>query len=401
MIPERSASDRNLLHRPLFWAAVVGVLAFAVYHASSPERTPYDHYVRLADAFLHGRVDLVNPPYHLEVAAFGGRYYVLNPPSPAILLLPFVAVRGLAANQSLASQLLGALLAALTVLVAARILPRRADYLWLGALGAFGTILWHLSAVGSTWYFAHTVVAAALTLGVLETLGRRRPILIGIAVGVAYLSRLPNILTLPYFVLATSRVWAPAGWRAWRRIDLGYLIRLGSPIAAALLINMLYNWVRFGTIADVAELFRPGIENEPWFQRGLLHPSYILRHLDILFTALPVLVHRPPYLLVPMSGLAIWITTPAFLYALRAPLRLETASAWLAIGIVALLNFLWGGTGWSQFGYRFISDLYPLLFLLTIRGMREGVSWPARGLILASVLVNTWGVLWLRWGWVV
>src|SRR3989304_5940080 len=84
---------------------------------------------------------------------------------------------------------------------------------------------------------------------------------------------------------------------------------------------MLYNYVRFGPIADVAAALRPGISEEPWFQRGLFHPSYSLRHLRVLFLALPVVVPRPPYLLVPWGGVAIWITTPAFVYALRAPRR--------------------------------------------------------------------------------
>src|SRR3989304_2726480 len=95
---------------------------------------------------------------------------------------------------------------------------------------------------------------------------------------------------------------------------------------------MLYNYVRFGPIADVAAALRPGISEEPWFQRGLFHPSYSLRHLRVLFLALPVVVPRPPYLLVPWGGLALWITTPGLGYALRAPLRWETVAAWLGIG---------------------------------------------------------------------
>src|SRR3989304_2729448 len=68
---------------------------------------------------------------------------------------------------------------------------------------------------------------------------------------------------------------------------------------------MLYNYVRFGPIADVAAALRPGISEEPWFQRGLFHPSYSLRHLRVLFLALPVVVPRPPYLLVPWGGVGV------------------------------------------------------------------------------------------------
>lgn len=386
-------------HQPVLWALLAGLLAFAVYHLALGWTTPYNHYVLLADAFLNGRVDIVPPGEYLEAAEYRGRFFVMNPPFPAVLLLPLVALRGTLARQEVASQMTGAVGAALLLLAAARILPRPRDYLWLGLLAAFGTILWYLSAVGSTWYMAHVVGAAALSLGVWETLGRRRPVVLGLAVGIAYLSRYPNIMALAFFALATVPVWAPGGLRRWREVDLGYLIRLAAPVALALLLHMLYNWARFETLTDIAQTLRK--VKDPWFERGLLDLSYVPRHLDILFRARPLFVPQPPYALIPWWGLAIWVTTPAFVYALRAPLTLETAGAWLGVASVAFLNFLWGTTGWTQFGYRFIADVYPLLFLLTARGMRGRVPWPAKVLIVLSVLVNTWGVLGTRWGWVV
>ena len=376
------------------------MLAFAVYHASLPGPTPFDHYVRLADAFLHGRADLIDPPSYLEVTTFRGRHYMIPPPFPAILILPYVAVAGLAANQSLVSHLVGALAAGLLLLLGARLMPHRRDVLWLGTLAAFGTILWYLSAVGSSWFFSHAVVGVALTLGVLETLGRGRPTLVGLAVAAAYWTRFPTILTLAFFVPATAPRWAPEGLRRWRRIDLGYLVWMGAPVAAAIALNAAYNWGRFGTIADIAAAVRPGIFEETWFARGLFHWSYIPRHLHILFAQLPLVVDHPPYLLVPLTGLAIWLTTPVFLYALRAPLGRETLAAWGGIAAVAAVDFCFGNPGVLQFGYRFATDFYPLLFLLTLRGMRGRVPLAAKVLIASGVAVNLWGVLWTRWGWV-
>ncbi|MGQ0568943.1 MAG: hypothetical protein ACT4P5_05320, partial [Armatimonadota bacterium] len=272
---------KHLLERPAFWAVMVGVAAFAVYAVSMADPTPFNHYVLLADAFLHGRVDLQDPPLYLERSTFRGRHYVIPPPFPAVLVLPDVALRGLAASQSLASYLMGGIAAGLGVLLAARLAPRRSDYLWLSLIPAFGTIVWFLSAVASTWYFAHVVAVAGLTLSVLEAVGKRRPVLIGCGVAAAYLSHQPTILTIPYFLLATVPLWAPKGLRAIRQIDIGYLIRLSGPIAAAVALNSVYNWIRFGAIADVANLYRPGIFDEPWFDRGLFSLSYIPRHLRV------------------------------------------------------------------------------------------------------------------------
>ncbi len=404
MTTRQPALSGSIFSRPpirsgLLWATAVGVLAFAVYQISLPGATPYIHYVRLADALLHGRVDLPDSPSYIEVTTYQGRHYVMPPPFPAILLLPYVALRGFQANQALASHLIGGVAAAAMVLVASRLMPKPADYLWLGVFGAFGTIIWHLSAVGSTWYFAHVIVVAALTLGVLETLSRQRPLLLGMAVATAFWTRQPAIFTLPFFCFATSSKWAPGGLRAWRRIELGYLIRLAAPIAVAVLLNMGYNFIRFGTPADVAMALRPGIFEESIFLRGLFHPSYIPRHLAVIFAYLPRFIHQPPYLLVPLAGLAIWVTSPAFVFALLAPARLETLAAWLGICAVAAVDFSFGNPGFTQFGYRFATDFYPLLFLLTIRGMGERVPVTAKVLIGLGVLVNLWGVVWTRWGW--
>ncbi|HEV8339454.1 MAG TPA: hypothetical protein VGR25_07330 [bacterium] len=390
----------SITQKPIFWAAVAGVLAFAVYHASFPGPTPFDHYVRLAQSLLQGRVDFIDPPRYLEVTTYRGRAYMMPPPFPAILMLPYVALAGSAANQSLVSHIVGGLAAALLLLLATRVLPARRDYLWLGLLGAFGTIFWYLSAVGSSWFISHAVVNVALTLGVLETLGRGRPALIGGAVAAAYWTRLPTVLTLAFFLTATAQHWAPGGLRGWRRIKLAYLIWMGAPVAAAIALNGAYNWVRFGSIADVAAAVRPGIFGEAWFSRGLFHWSYIPRHLQILFAKLPVVVAHPPYLLVPLTGLAIWITTPVFLFALAAPLSRVTVAAWAGIAAVAAVDFTFGNPGVLQFGYRFATDFYPFLFLLTVYGMRGRVPLLAKALIVAGVVVNLWGVLWTRWGWV-
>ena len=70
-------------------------------------------------------------------------------------------------------------------------------------------------------------------------------------------------------------------------------------------------------------------------------------------------------------------------------------ACWSAIIPVALVLFSFGATGWAQFGYRYGLDFYPFLFLLTIRGIGDDVKWHHKLLILLSVAINLWGVLWI------
>ena len=58
--------------------------------------------------------------------------------------------------------------------------------------------------------------------------------------------------------------------------------------------------------------------------------------------------------------------------------------------------FIKSGTGWTQFGYRYALDFYPFLLLLTLRGIGEQLKWYHKLLIVLSVLVNIWGVLFIN-----
>src|SRR5262245_35796798 len=50
------------------------------------------HYAWLADAFLHGRLDIDQrtAPALSELVTESGKYYVVYPPGPAVLLMPIV-----------------------------------------------------------------------------------------------------------------------------------------------------------------------------------------------------------------------------------------------------------------------------------------------------------------------
>ena len=68
------------------------------------------HFIYLAESFLHGRLDLLHvpdPPY--DLTPFAGGWYVSFPPLPSLLMLPLVALRGLAISDIAFSVALGAL----------------------------------------------------------------------------------------------------------------------------------------------------------------------------------------------------------------------------------------------------------------------------------------------------
>jgi hypothetical protein len=191
-----------------------------------------------------------------------------------------------------------------------------------------------------------------------------------------------------------------------RRVRLRPLLELGAGLAIFVCANFVYNYLRFGTPRDVAYSIRARYEPQV-YPAGLFDLSYIPKHLWIMFLKPPVFTDHVPYVMPSAVGLSILLTTPAFVYSLRARLSRLAVACWSAIVPVALLDFTHGGTGWVQFGYRFALDFYPFLLVLTALGIEARarpngtLTMTVRVLITLGVLVNLWGVLWFnKFGWV-
>ncbi|MEM7009324.1 MAG: hypothetical protein AAF462_09355, partial [Thermodesulfobacteriota bacterium] len=260
------------------------------------------------------------------------------------------------------------------------------------------------ASIGKAWFFAQVASFFFLALAVTETFGKRRPLVIGILLGLSFWCRLPVVLSLPFFLIMLSDMWFnnDKTISIYKRINLRPLILLGLGVGIFVLLNFLYNYVRFDTISNIAYTIQA--KEEPWFYpKGLFHISYIPKHLYIFFLKPPLFSSEVPYVLPSMEGMSILITTPAVIYVLFAGIRNRTAIAcWTAIIPVALVSFAHGGYGWIQFGYRFALDFYPFLLVLIALGIRSQLKpnsdlrWHHKTLIILSILINFLGVLWIN-----
>ncbi|MBI3397303.1 hypothetical protein HY045_02400 [Candidatus Woesebacteria bacterium] len=379
-----------------FLIPTVFLISFIIYFVSSGGTTPYNYFTRLAESFINGKYYITqNPPWLNELIPGGpGKYFVVYPPMPAILAIPFVFLFGANFPQQILAHIVGAGIVTITFLIAYLIKKDVKLAIWSALLAGFGTIIWFLSSVGSVWYLGQITATFFLLLAIYFSLQKKLPGLVGVFIGAAYLSRTHTILSLPLFLYFFRKDIL----KNWTYLALG--------IFPFVCFDTFYNFIRYGVVWNMSYFLLPkvlGEEKSPWFYLGVTNPRYIPDNLKLVFWSFPKFLDRFPYVQPSWAGLSIWITTPAFLYSLKSHIKEnEVKIAWTIIVVMLLLVTSHGGTGSVQFGYRFAVDFYPFLIFLVIKSVaKTGLKWHHWALLLMSVLVNLWGVIWInKLGWV-
>jgi hypothetical protein len=382
--------------KALLFTAFFAVI-FWVYYITSPGNTPYNYFVYLADGFAHGRYWITDYPTWLNelIPWEAGRYYSVNPPAPAILLTPAVWLFGIDFPQQYLAHLLGALASIVVGIIALKATGKKSVAIWSILMTAFGTVLFYLSSVGSVWFLGQVSGFAFGMLALFECTGKKRVWLAGLFIAFAILSRQQTLFALPLYIYLLRE----------ELTETKKIFLFSASLAPAIVGIPFYNYLRFGNPLETGYRFIPGLLEEPWFQKGIFHYSYIPNHLKIMFTALPKMIDHWPYFIPSWGGMAIWATTPAFVYALWAPIKNNVVKMlWFTIPMIGLVNFCFGSTGFTQFGYRYAVDFYPFLVMLVILGVsRTGLKWHHWVLLVLGIIVNIWGVLgnniyhWANW----
>ena len=386
------------LHNRWVQAIAIGISLFIVYWLTSPAGNAFNQYVLLADAFLHGRLYLVDPPLHLELAKYGTEAFVIDPPAPALFLMPFVAIWGTGINQILVSMGVGAAAMGLFWVATRQMGWDLQLSVAMTMLLALGTNFWWASTDGGLWAYANVSAVFFLMAALVEATGSKRPWLVGLLVGLAGLSRLPTFLTFPFFAYLVIRgaerplldVIKDRG--NWLRIGL-FGMGLGVMAAAYL----AYNYERYGTVLDKG-YDHPSYAKEPWFSEGRFDISYIPRHIEAILFKQPVPTADGgyPFFRPSMFGMGLFFTTPAFLYIFNTHINRFTLAAIIATLITLVPLTLHGTTGWSQFGYRYSMDLFPMLAVLTAAGMRHQMTPLKWGAVILSCFIGAW---FYEYGW--
>lgn len=356
------------------------------------------YFDELAESFLHGHAFLAHPRAFTDLTLHDGRWYVPFLPAPALLMLPFVAVLGVAGFSTPAfAVVLAATIVGLghIVLCTMRRVGLSAlstpDLHWLTALWAFGTVLFPLAISGSVWALGQTTAALFATAAVAAALARR-PLWCGIALSTAMLAR-PTVgfaaAGLVLVIASDLRLRTLARTAAW----------VGAPLLVAVTVIGVYNQARFDSVTELGyktENVAPDLASR-LAQYGQFNVHFLPDNVWAAFFAGPErdpvtgTWHPNPW------GMSILLTSPAVLLATRARRSRLVVGLWVAVACVVAPTLCYYNTGWWQFGYRFALDVWPMLLALVALGARDRLGWGAKAAIVASITMSIWGVTWVSW----
>jgi hypothetical protein len=364
---------------------------------------PEDHFILLADSFLHGKIYLLHTPSDThDLNFFNGHWYESKPPFPILLITPLVAVWGVEAfNINTFSLMLSSMTAVTIYLIFHRLIKlgwiklNQGGAIWLTALFAFGTVYWWLSIVGTVGAFSQVVTVLFCALAFLSVLRKWSPWVTGICLMAAILSR-PNVFVLwPALVAIFIQLNLKGEKVEWMRV-----LKWSVPAAILLILGagllLFYNFIRYGVFSDFGYGTLNGsleiVQNVQKY--GLFNPHFIPINLRVMFLALPKLTKQCEYFLPRGDGISILMATPAIIYLLRKfDKSWWICGCWCSIILSIALLAMYSNTGANQYAYRYLMDFFIPAIMIIANNVGEKISGLMKSLIVASIIINYYGTI--------
>jgi len=357
----------------------------------------------LAQSFLHGRLDLIEPPNNGgwdDTTPVGDRHYWPLGPLPAVLLIPFQFLAGLFGKTFFQGYLQIALVIAVFALafrIGRRIGYDQTDSFYIAFGFCFATAFLGVAVWPWSWYFSQVITCAVLLVAILEITGKARPLVIGSLFAICLATRATAALGLLWFIGETLSSANRSLQQKLRAIGMAIL-----PGAIVLLLLLIYNYARFGNPFDQGYAGQIIPEAAAKARSiGLFSLQHVPANLYALFLASPVPIFRAdgaPVLTFPFFaanpwGMSLFVTAPWLVVVFFGLHYRDARSRWifLTVCVIALPLLFYYAVGYRQFGYRYSLDFLPLLLYLLFRNyhaQRGALSLALKLVFLVSALWN-------------
>ena len=401
----RTISFKRL--KPVHWAFILAAFIIAHIPAIMNDHGDTDDYVTLAHSLVKGKLYLSTDdiPYLKgtkiidtgDLIHYQGKYYLPYPPAPALLFIPFV----LAGSNTVNSVLIAVILSCLNIFllyslfIKLRIQDTRIP--WLIYAFFFGTSYWFVLLSSHHVYgFAEVVSVTSILLLLNELFGKKRSLLMGLFLGIAFLSRqftaFFSIFVLGYLVYQYL-IFPPQQDRKlfWKKAAL-----FTGSFGCSILIYFLYNYARFGNPFDTGyshivfftvlkdRIDQYGVFSSHYVVYNLY--NYLIKGFNIEFTGKGLLHIKD----MDLFGTSLLAASPFLVASLKTGWnRYLRTLAWITIGIIFTGLLFYHNNGKDQVNAsRFTLDFLPLMLILTGLGSKNIPSWLFKGMICYAIVLN-------------
>ncbi|MBN2738282.1 MAG: hypothetical protein JXR70_14960 [Spirochaetales bacterium] len=365
--------------------------------ATDPIPGNENHYIHQAIALFEGRIDIGH--YLHDTAEFNGKIYVIYPPFPLLLILPFVAIWGLKTKLTLVAIYISVIAAFLLVRILQKIKIEAKTIPWVLAAFFFGTgfFLCLRNSLGVAW-FAHVAAVFALIVMLYFALVKGNAFLTGLFLGFAFLSRQ---LSIWMAIFAFVAIWQ-FDPEAKLKKKMLKIIYFGASFAICIALYLLFNYLRFGDIFDTGYTY---LQLSGFMAtRADTYGQFSWHHIPFNFVYMFLQGFHINYgdwpdwatswhewwALDPF-GTSITFASPFVFFAFWGRIKDKWIhwAAWLSILGSLVHQLMYYNNGWVQFNaQRFSLDFLPLLILLVALGFDKCESKYWKPLVMVAILLN-------------
>lgn len=401
----RTISFKQL--RPIHWILIFSVFIIIHIPAILNDNGHSNVYILLAKSLCQGDLSLSTKDMTFvegtkvlntgDLIFYQGKYYLPYPPAPALLIIPFLSIGGGLINSVLIAVLLSCLNIFLLNSIFKKLEISNKYVPWLIYGFIFGTGYWFVLLSSHHVYgFAEIVSVTTVLLLLNELFGKKRAVLMGLFLGLAFLSRQFTIF-LAVFVIGylIYKYMLEPSFHSNRIFWKKTLLFAGS-LGIFILGYFLYNYARFGNPLNTGykNILFIGVLKERVEQYGVFSRHYVLYNLynylfkgfNIEFTGKGLLQIKD----VDLYGTALFIASPFLVASFKTDwnkfLRLF---AWITIGIIFTGLLFYHNNGKDQVNAsRFTLDFLPLMLILTGLGAKNIPDWLFKGMVIYAIALN-------------
>lgn len=326
---------------------------------------PYNSYSLQAARWLHGHLDLGQNYTYLELAEYGGKYFVSFPPFPSFVMLPFVVLFGSSTPDGWIALFVSLIGAAYVMKLFVHFGSTEEKAVFWTLFVTVASNMLFVCINGWVWFIAQNMCFTLTIMAFYYAVCGKGGLSLAFwacSVGCRPF-QIIYIVIIAYFLLQhinQERKDIPlcrAILKKW------YWIAAPCIIAA---IYMILNFARFGSILEFGHTYLPEFQEAPL---GQFHPNYIQENLPKLFALPPVekgIVQFPKF-----NGFAFFIVSPIYIsYAviwIRALIKKQADKIHWIVPLLIAVHFLiltaHKTMGGFHFGNRYTNDALPVIML--------------------------------------